>query len=87
MTSTPLKDLLASQAQPATASRYMLPSAPCSVITKRGARIECPDGILYADTPELEALAQDLLAAGNCIRYEAGDPVPSQLRPVDLRVG
>lgn len=71
-------------AAPAPAPRFMLPSAPCSVITRTGRRIECPDGILLADTPELLELALDMLAVGNCIRFEQGDPIPPNLRKPGL---
>jgi len=78
-------DVLRAAQQPAAseapkAKKYILPSK-CQLVTPTGRRIECADGILLADTAELEAMAQQMLAVGNCYNWVEGEPVHTLLQP------
>lgn len=70
----------AAQPEAPKAKKYILPSK-CQLVTPTGRRIECIDGILLADTPELEAMAQQMLAVGNCYNWVEGEPVHALLQP------
>lgn len=80
-------DALRAAQQPAAArpaapapKKYILPSK-CQLVTRTGRTIVCADGILLADTPELEELAQQMLAVGNCYNWVEGEPVHALLQP------
>lgn len=63
------------KAAPATEIRkYLLPSANSNIILRSGRRIVAPDGIIYADTPELIEEMEEFVEVGNATYYiESGD--------------
>lgn len=52
-----------------TVREFQLPSTNCTVVTKDGRRITAPSGVIVADTPELMALCEDLVACGGAVPY------------------
>lgn len=55
--------------------KYLLPTANACILLPSCKRITAPDGIITADSFELEQYMEDMLLAGNCTRFEEGDKV------------
>lgn len=59
----------------AASRKFLLPSTNCGLILPNGRRIDAPDGVVDATTPELLVIMEELVQCGGAVPYTS----PAQL--------
>jgi len=55
--------------------KYIMPLSNCNICLPNGKRVFTSDGVIAADSHYLEEHLEDMVAVGNCYRFQEGDAV------------
>jgi len=55
--------------------KYIMPLSNCNICLPNGKRVFTSDGVIVADSHYLEEHLEDMVAVGNCYRFQEGDAV------------
>lgn len=62
--------------------KYIMPLSNCNICLPNGKRVFTSDGVIVADSHYLEEYLEEMVAVGNCYRFQEGDAVsPFQAIP------
>lgn len=61
--------------------KYIMPISNCNITLPSGKRIHTSDGVIVAETFELQQYLADMAACGNCTLFQEGDAVSSFQKP------
>lgn len=62
--------------------KYIMPISNCNITLPSGKRIHTSDGVIVAETFELQQYLADMADCGNCTLFQEGDTVSSFQKPV-----
>lgn len=74
------EQVVAALSQPPAApkfKKYIMPLSNCNICLPNGKRVFTSDGVIVADSHYLEEYLEEMVAVGNCYRFEEGDAVSS----------
>lgn len=57
--------------------KYIMPITNCNITLPNGKRVFTADGVIVADSHYLEEYLEEMVAVGNCYRFQEGDAVSS----------
>ncbi len=57
--------------------KYIMPLSNCNICLPNGKRVFTSDGVIVADSHYLEEYLEEMVAVGNCYRFQEGDAVSS----------
>ena len=60
---------------PATKQFPIMPLSNCNICLPNGKRVFTSDGVIVADSHYLEEYLEEMVAVGNCYRFQEGDAV------------
>ena len=55
--------------------KYIMPLSNCNICLPNGKRVFTSDGVIVADSHYLEEYLEEMVAVGNCYRFQEGDAV------------
>ena len=62
-------------AAPKQFPKYIMPLSNCNICLPNGKRVFTSDGVIVADSHYLEQYLEEMVAVGNCYRFQEGDAV------------
>lgn len=61
--------------KPKAFPKYIMPLSNCNICLPNGKRVFTSDGVIVADSHYLEEYLEEMVAVGNCYRFQEGDAV------------